>query len=164
MDRIIIIDDEGIQRELHAFLEANRQRIRFDSDMDELAGSGKPMLEEIIRNYNESRKLIVSSGDEMTALYPHLLVYLQQSEGGVVAVHGGSEATQLNITLDEVEPVLAVLPFLRVHPDFLVNILKIAKICYTDDDPAVIMLTGERIPLSMHMKNRLLKMLERYIR
>ncbi len=164
MDRIIIINDDGIQQELGAFLAANRHRIRYESDLDTLAGSGKPVLDEIIRHYNNSRLVVIRSPDRLEAFNMQEILWIAAHRDHIRLHTISLRSLHFNISIAEVEQQLAGFPFFKVHPHYIINLGAIREIRISGPFPGVVLSSGHRLPVCEVARNSLIRMLERYVR
>lgn len=163
MDRIIIIDDNGIRNELEAFIIANRDHIRLNSDMDEVSLGNNPALQEIISKYEEKYKVKIQSRDKIMIYRLNEIICLQSNgEKTFVKLISGKINT-VNETLDVVEDQLQNFPFLRPNDQCLINLHHIAEI---KDQPnaAIIMTNGDPIPLSDNRKEMIINSLNKFIK
>lgn len=163
MERIIIIDDEGIQQELRNFLAANRDRIKFESGLDEISSGEKPLLDKIMKDYSESRKVVFESSGKIIAFSQNQILMIREENDESEVLLTTGEVYPVLMSISRIEKYLENLPFFRVHEKYIVSIHAIKEICYNDDNPSLTLVSEDIVPVSESVKIRLLKILEQYI-
>ena len=162
MDRIIIIDDRDIRNELEAFLITNREHIRLSSDMDELSLANNPVLDEILKRYEEKYKVKIKTRDNIRFYRLKEIVCMKSINNRTSIELIGGNVHVIDETLDEIENQVKNFPFFRTHCNYLVNMHHIAGIKGIPD-PCVIMTHGELIPLSEKQHQIMQNTFEKFI-
>lgn len=156
MDKIIVIDDKGIQKELEQFLVSNKTHVRLNTYMDELTLGQNPMLQEIIRQYEEKHKIRIRSKDRIYIFKQNDLVRLSIVDGKTCAFLLNGKIREIFGTLDALEEQLSNFPFLRTHPDHIVNMNFISGIKGKDEkriellDKSYVPICDERMEIILH--------------
>ena len=163
MDRIIIIDDKGIKDDLEAFLIANQEHIRLNSDMDEVTRGTNPTLQEIISLYEKKYKVKIRSRDNIRFYRLNDIVSLKADKKQTIVKLINGKTNIVNESLGEVETQLENFPFYRTHKNHLVNLHHVTGI---KDDPVskVIMTNGDNIPLAAKAKQMIIETLNKFIK
>jgi len=163
MDRIIIIDDKVIRNELEAFLIANQEHIRLNSDMDEVSLSENPTLQEIITLYEDKYKVKIRSRDNIRFYKLNDIVRLESLDKQTKLILINGKINLINESLADVEKQLKDFPFFRTHTHHIVNLHHVTGI--KDLAEASIMLsTGDAVPLSNKEKELIINILNKYIK
>ena len=161
MDKIIIIDDYGIQKKLDKFLSENKNNIRLNAEMDEVALKSNSSLAEIIKSYEEKHKLKITTKDKIWFYKSSNVLRFEASGEKVKIFFSNSTFNEINVTIDDLENQLKDFPFLRIHSGHLINGNFIFEI--PDSTAGYIKLTtGDEIPveepyirlISNHFKNK----------
>jgi len=161
MDKIIIIDDNGIQQEVQKFITNNKNHIRLSSDMDELSLAGNPLVKEIINQYEARHKVKICSGDKIRFYYFNHIVRLEKkAEKTKIYLSDGSHSL-LNEEIKNIEIQLRNFPFLRVHPKHIVNLHFLAKISRLPTSH-IELSTGKLIPITESSKKAIIDFLNKY--
>lgn len=163
MERIIIIDDEGIQQELRNFLTANRDRIKFESGLDEINDEKAPLLDKIMKDYNESRKVVFESNGKIIAFDQNQILMIREGPDESEIILASGEVVPVLMSLSRIEKYLEKLPFVRIHKKYIVNIHAIKTISYNEKQPLLTLTSGDIVPISSTVKTRLMKILEQYL-
>lgn len=162
MDRIIIIDDNGIQDDLDRFLESNKNHIRLNSDMTELSSGGNFMIKEIVESYESKYKIKFKSKDQVYIFRVNDILFFEAIKSGTRIYLDQKESTVINCSLAEVKNQLINYPFITVHSDYIINIFHISSI---SDDKSYVELTDKsRLPVSDYKKKIIISELEKYIK
>ncbi|MCF8403921.1 MAG: LytTR family transcriptional regulator [Bacteroidales bacterium] len=163
MDKIIIIDDSDIKKELEAFLDANKNHIRLHSDMDEFSLGKNPLLNEIITQYEEKHKIKIRSKDYV-GFYRSSDIIRFEEVGSKTIIHlADGMVNEINEDLDIIEKQLQDFPFIRTHPKHIINIHSISKISKHPTN-AVELNNGCLIPITDHLKNTIIEMFNKYFK
>lgn len=162
MDKIIIIDDSGIQKELESFLIANKEHIRLNSNMDEISLGHNPVLKEIVKQYEEKHKVKIQSKDHVRFYKQNEIIYLKSNENKTILYQSDHSKTSVNENIDAIEQQLKNFPFLRTHHDYIVNLHHIVKISGQDMD-LIILTNGNTLPVTEIKKAIIIEFLNKYI-
>ncbi|OQX73939.1 MAG: hypothetical protein B6D61_12025 [Bacteroidetes bacterium 4484_249] len=163
MDKIIIINDSGIQSELEEFLITNKKHIRFSSDMDEISLSKNSLLQGIIKRYEEKHKVKIQSKDYIRFFQANDIIRFKANKGKTIIFLTNNNIVEINETIDNIEQQLEYQPFLRIHEDHIVNLHYVSRII--NDNKDFLELTNkEELPLSSKNKEILLEQLYKYIK
>lgn len=162
MDRIIIIDDTGIQHDLNHFLKSNRNHIRLDSDVTELSSGENSLVTEIIESYEQKYKLKIRSRDLVYIFRVNEILYIEALYKTVKLHLTKGNPVLLENELYAVENQLREYPFLSVHPNYIVSVNHISSI---SDDLNFLVLNNEiKVPISENKKKIIITELEKYIK
>ncbi len=163
MDKIIIIDDSGIQKELEEFLKTNKKHIRLSSDMEELAMTSNPVLKEIIKRYEEKHKVKIQSKDHVFFYKSSELLRFEAFLSKTIIFQLDGSQQQISEDIDTIEFQLKDFPFIRTHPDHIVNLHYISRI--SDKASQSIELSdGTHIPVTIQRKNIIIETFRKYFK
>ena len=121
MDKIIVINDSGIQPELEEFLIANKKHVRFNSDMDEMSLGQNPILKEIVRKYEEKQKIKIHSKDNIRFFQANEIIRFKANKDKTIVFLINEKVVEINESIDKIEQQLKVLPFLRIHENHIMS-------------------------------------------
>jgi DNA-binding LytR/AlgR family response regulator len=161
LDRIIIINDNGIQNDLNHFLKANRNHIRLDSDVSELSSGGNSLINEIIESYENKYKLKIQSKDLVYIFKVNEVLYFEALYKTVKIHLTKGKPVLLEGELQTLEKQLKEYPYFAVHHDYVVNINHISSI--SDDLNFVVLENNVKVPVSESKKKIIITELEKYI-
>lgn len=162
MDKIIIIDDSGIKKELEVFLLANREHIRLSSDMDEVSLGQNPALKEIINRYEEKHKVKIQSKDYVRFYKLSEIIYIKSFENKSTLYQDNNNSIILNETIDSIENQLLDFPFLRVHLNYIVNLNHVVRVSGKIED-SIELTNGDIVPVSKAKNEIIIDFLNKYI-
>jgi len=128
MDRIIIINDNGIQKELNDFLATNQIHIRLNSGFDEIAMEKNSLLSEIIQQYEEKHKIKIQSKDNIFFFKSNEIVHIEAKLDRTTIFIVSDKLIEVNEYIDNIEEQLKNYDFLRIHTNHIINVNFIAKI------------------------------------
>ena len=162
MDRIIIIDDKAIRTELEAFLLANQEHIRLNSDMDEVTLGTNPTLQEIIALYEKKYKVKIKSKENIRFYRLKDIVRLESvgHQTQLKLINGNFNF--ISESLDHIEKQLGDFPFFRTHKNHIVNLHHVSGIRDAKNSE-VFLNNGDVIPLSDNEKEMIIKTLNKFI-
>lgn len=162
MDKIIIINDNGIQSELEEFLIANKKHVRFSSDMDEISMSKNSLLQEIIKRYEEKHKVKIQSKDNVRFFKLNDIVHLESAGTKTTLFQSDNNKIEVNESIDKIETQLQDFPFFRTHQNHIINLNHIVKVADETGDN-IELSNGSVIPVTESNKKMIIKFLNRYI-
>ena len=162
MDKIIIINDSGIQPELEEFLITNKKHVRFNSDMDEMSLGQNPILKEIVRKYEEKHKVKIQSKDNIRFFQANEIIRFQATYNKTTIFLINDKEVEINETIDKIEQQLKVLPFLRINENHIINVHFISKI-FDKTENNIELNDGTLLPVTEIRKNTITKFLNKYI-
>ncbi|MEZ5198456.1 MAG: LytTR family transcriptional regulator DNA-binding domain-containing protein [Bacteroidales bacterium] len=162
MDKIIIIDDSGIKKELEAFLMANKNHIRLSSDMDELSLGQNPVLKEIVRRYEEKHKVKIQSKDHVRFYKLNDIIHFEAAENFTFIYQSDGTKNIVNETIDSIEIQLQDFPFFRTHPNHIVNLHHIVRVSDQSEN-RIELSTGDNVPVTASKKEIIIDFLNKYI-
>ena len=151
MDRIIIINDNGIQKELNDFLTANQNHIMLNSDFDEVSLDGNSMLSEIIQQYEAKHKIKIQSRDNIFFFKSNEIIHIKAKMGQTTIYLNSNKMVEVNEYIDNIEEQLKNFAFLRIHTNHIINVHFIAKI-FERDQNTIELIDGTVIPVSEFRK------------
>lgn len=161
MDKIIIIDNNGIQDELEKFIIANKKHILFNSDMEYLSLKTNPILKEIIKNYEEKHKIKIQTKNGIWFFKSHEMIRME-SKGENTVIYLTNKTHQLiNENINQIEIQLKDLSLLRTHDNHLINVNYISQISNRDQN--IKLNNGDIIPIDEQRKQQILISLEKFI-
>ncbi len=161
MDKIIIINDSGIQSELENFLIANKKHIRFSSNMDEISLGQNPILKEIVRNYEEKHKVKIHSKDNIRFFRANEIIRIKANKDKTLIFLINEKVDEINETIDQIENQLKDFSFIRIHDDHIINTSFIAKIT-AGRDIDIELMNGDIVPIEDQRKQYILNSLENH--
>lgn len=161
MDRIIIIDDNGIQDDLNHFLEVNKLNIRLDSDFIELSSGKSSLVREIIGRYEDKYKVKIQSKDNIHLFRINEIIFLEAKSEGTKLFLANNNSLLLDGRIESISEQLKEHPFVAIHPDYLVNIHHVVRISNTEETKIVVS-TGESLPVSENNKQIIIKEIGKY--
>ena len=161
MDRIIIIDDSGIQKKLEKFLLANKNNIRLNTDMDEIALSNDFALSEIIKTYEEKHKLKIHTKSRVWFFKSREIIRFEALEKDTRVYLTNQNRPVINENIDEVENQIKDFSFLRIHNKHIINMNHIARI-FEDDSEKISLLNGDVLPVEKLRKQYILESIEKH--
>jgi DNA-binding LytR/AlgR family response regulator len=162
MDRIIIIDDNGIRDDLNHFIESNKNHIRLDSDFFELSSGRNSIIKEIIESYESQHKIKIHSKDQIYILRVNELLYIEEVYKNVKLILTKGDPILIEGDIQTFEKQIKTQSFISTHPNFLININHIRSI--SEDSNFVILSNKARIPISEYKKNIIISKLEKYFK
>ncbi|RKX82131.1 MAG: hypothetical protein DRP70_16845 [Spirochaetes bacterium] len=162
MDKIIIINDSGIQPELKKFLFANKKHIRFSSDMDEISLSKNSLFQEIIKRYEEKQKVKIQSGDNISFFQANEIIRFKAKNEKTLAFLANKNAIEINETIENIEQQIKELPFLRIHTDHIINVHFISKVIEKAESD-IELNDGTLLPVSEKRKKIITDFLNKHI-
>lgn len=162
MDKIIIIDDSGIQNELEKFLIANKKHIRLSSDMDEVSLGQNPILKEIARRYEEKHKVKIQSKDHIRFFQANEIIRFKANNNKTITFLTNEKVVEINETIDNIEQQLEYLPFLRIHEAHIINVHFISKI-FDKTENNIELNDGTLLPVTEIRKEFIMNFLNKYI-
>ena len=162
MDKIIIIDDSGIQRELEKFLLANKDHIRLSSDMDEVSLAQNPILKEIVKRYEQKHKVKIQSKDHVRFYKLNDIIHLKSIGTKTILYQSDHNQIEINESLNNIELQLQHFPFFKTHQIHIVNLHHLVKIA---DKPEVSieLSNGDIVPVTASKKKTIIEFLDKYI-
>jgi len=119
MDRIIIIDDNGIQHDLNHFLKANKNHIRLDSDIKELSTGSNSLIKEIIESYENKYRIKFQSKDLVYIFKVNEILYLKAKQDKTEIYLTKGDPVELDSKLEKFEDQLKDYQILNVHMNLL---------------------------------------------
>ena len=154
MDKIIIIDDSGIQEKLDKFLSVNKNHVRLSADMDEFSLRGNSAFMEILKYYEEKHKLKIHTKDKIWFYKINEVLRFEAVSGKTKIFFFNGADSILNISIDEIENQLRDFPFLRIHNSHIVNGKYISRI---EGSPTglIELTTGDSIPIKESYKKQI---------
>jgi len=161
MDKIIIINDSRIEDKLEKFLIANRNHIRFISDMDEVALCQNPVLMEIINRYEEKHKIRIESGNQQWFFRSAEIVRIEAKNDNIEIHLNNKRIIRINLKIDLLKKHLESFSFIRVHKDHIVNVNYLSKI-YDMNAEVIELSNGTRLPVSKSYKSSVQHIFEEY--
>ncbi|MCD4788658.1 MAG: LytTR family transcriptional regulator [Bacteroidales bacterium] len=162
MDKIIIINDSGIQKELEEFLIANKKHIWFSSDMDEISLGQNPILKEIVRRYEEKHKIKIQSKDHIRFFRANEIIRFKANNNKTIIFLTNEKVVEINETIDNIEQQLENQPFLRLHEDHIINVNFISKI-FNKTENNIELNDGTSLPVTEIRKEFIMNFLNKYI-
>lgn len=162
MDKIIIIDDSGIQKELQKFLLANKDHIRLSSDMDEVSLGENPILKEIVRKYEQKHKVKIQSKDHVRFYKLNDIIHLESVGNKTKLYHSDQNQIEINESLNSIEIQLQDFPFFRTHLNHIVNLHHLVKVA-EDTEDNIELSNGDIVPLTSSKKKTIIEFLYKYI-
>jgi two-component system LytT family response regulator len=163
MDKIIIIDDSRIKKELEAFLTANKNHIKLSSDMDEFSMGRNTILKEIITRYEEKHKVKIQSMDHVRFYKLNDIVFIKSEQDKILLYQSDSSINSINETIDNIEVQLKCFPLLRIHDEFIVNLYHVVRISGQSEN-SIELSDGTTLPLSPEKKEIIIESLNKYIK
>ncbi|HPE57943.1 MAG TPA: LytTR family transcriptional regulator DNA-binding domain-containing protein [Bacteroidales bacterium] len=161
MDRIIIIDDSGIQDDLNRFLETNKTNIRLDSDFIDLSTGRSSLIKEIIDRYEDKFKVKIQSKDKVHLFRINEIIFFKAMPEGTKLFLVNNNTLLLDGNIETVSSQLKDHPFIAVHPNYLVNFHHIVRIS-NSKKTKIEMSNGESLPVSERNKEIIMKELGKY--
>ena len=162
MDKIIIINDSGIQSELEKFIIANKKHIRFNSDMDEISLSNNSLFQEITKRYEEKHKVKIHSKDNIRFFQANEIIRFKANKNKTNIFLANEKVVEINESLDKIEQQLGKQPFLRIHESHIINVHFISKI-FDKTENNIELNDGTLLPVTEIRKDIITKFLNRYI-
>ena len=162
MDKIIIINDIGIQPELEKFLIANKKHIRFSSDMEEISLGQNPILKEIVRRYEEKHKVKIQSKDHIMFFQANEIIRFKANGGKTIIFLTNEKVVEINETIDNIEQQLEYQPFLRIHEGHIINVHFISKF-FDKAENNIELNDGTLLPVTEIRKEFIMNFLNKYI-
>jgi two-component system LytT family response regulator len=162
LDKIIIIDDSGIKKELEAFLLANREHIRLSSYMDEVSLGQNPVLKEIVRRYEERHKVKIQSKDLVRFYKLNDIIHFKSEGNKTILFQSDGTSNLIGENIDDIEKQLTNFPFIRTHEHYIVNLHHIKKVSGANDD-LIELGNGGVVPVSPAKKKLIIDFLNKYI-
>jgi len=160
MDKIIIIDDSGIQEKLDKFLSANKNHVRLSADMDEVSLRGNSAFMEILKYYEEKHKLKIHTKDKVWFYKINEVLRFEAVYGKTRIYFSNGSTSLLNVTIDEIENQLRDFPFFKIHSSHIINGNYISRI--TDSPNGLIELTnGDSVPIKKSYKKQILNFINK---
>ncbi|MBL7105867.1 MAG: LytTR family transcriptional regulator DNA-binding domain-containing protein [Bacteroidales bacterium] len=162
MDKIIIIDDSGIQNELEKFLIANKKHIRLSSDMDELSLSNNSILSEIIKRYEDKHKLKIQTKNKIRFYKSNEIIRFEAKQDKTIIFLSDNTTYEIDVSIDGIDSQLKSFSFIRIHDNHIINMNYISKI--SGNFNAQIELTNrETIPVAKNRKKHIMDSLNKHI-
>lgn len=159
MDRIIIINDNGIQKELNDFLSANQHHIMLNSGLDEVAPDENSMLSEIIKQYEAKHKIKIQSKDNIYFFKSNEIVHIKAQMDQTTIYLISNKVVEVNEYIDNIEEQLKDVAFLRIHTNHIINVHFIAKI-FDKGQNTIELNDGTVLPVSEFRKELITKYLD----
>jgi two-component system LytT family response regulator len=163
MDRIIIIDDKVIRNELEAFLIANQEHIRLNSNMDEVSMGNNPSLQEIISLYENKYKLKIRSRDNIRFYRLKDIIRLEAKGKVTLLKLINGKLHTINESFEIVESQLRDFPFFKAHNEHLINLYHVTGI-QKIQNARIFMDNGDVIPLLDKQKDLIVNALSKFIK
>ena len=163
MDKIIIIDDNGIQKELAEFLMANKNHVRLHSNMDELSLSTNPLLKEIIKQYGEKHKVKIQSKDNIRFFKTNDIIRFEAIYGKTTIYMTDGSHSEISENISAIEEQLEDFSFLRIHPNHIVNLQFLSKIS-SQDKNQIELTSGVILPVTETHKELIIEFLNKYFK
>ena len=160
MEKIIFIDDEGCSDELNRFIQTNKDKIHLVVNENEFKGEINQMIHKIklVRKLNQDIVLAGKEGKQKFKLID-ILRFVKTGKGLELVLQNKSKQW-LNEDIDEITDRLQDLQFIKVHPDYLINIQYVDHIYFEKKE--IIMSDQHKIILSEKRLEELLDSLERW--
>jgi len=162
MDKIIIIDDSGIQKELEKFLIANKKHIRLSSDMDELSLGNNSILSEIIKRYEDKHKLKIQTKDKIRFYKSNEIIRFEAKQDKTIIFLSNNTTSEIDESIEGIEQQLQNFSFIRIHKNHIINVNFISKI-YGNFDNQIELTNGETIPVTKNRKKQIMDSLNKHI-
>lgn len=162
MDRIIIINDNGIREELDSFLQSNQNHIRLNSGLDEIALSGNTILSEIIQQYEEKHKIKIQSKDNIFFFKSNEIIHLEGKLDKTTIFLMSKEMIEVNEYIDSIEEQLKNFAFLRIHTNHIININFIIKL-FNKGENTIELIDGTILPVSEFRNDLIIKYIEDHV-
>ncbi len=128
MDKIIIINDSGIQYKIEKFLKTNKNHIKFSSYMDEISLGQNPILKEIISKYEDKCRIKIHSKDNISFFRANEIVRFKAHKNKTNIFLTNEKVVEINESIDNIEQQLENQQFLRIHEAHIINVNFISKI------------------------------------
>jgi len=161
MDKIIIIDDSGVQDELEKFIVANKKHILFNSDMDLLLLEKNPILKDIIENYESKHKIKIHTKSRVWFFKSREIVRFEAGKGNTTAYLTNKNHSVINENINQIENQLKDFSFLRIHNNHIVNMSFITRI-FEDNSGKVTLTNGDILPVDNQRKQYIIETLEKH--
>ena len=162
MDRIFIIDDDGIKEKLEKFLIANKKHIRLNSDMDELSLGNNSILSEIIKRYEDKHKLKIQTKDKIRFYKSNEIIRFEAKQDKTIIFLSDNTTSEIDKSINDIESQLKSFFFIRTHENHIINVNYISKI-YGDSDELIELLNGETVPVTINRKKYIMNFLNKHI-
>ena len=162
MDKIIIINDSGIQSELEEFLIVNKKHIRFSSDMDEISLSKNSLLQEIINRYEEKHKVKIQSKGHIRFFQAKEIIRFKANKDKTITFLTNNKIVEINESIDNIEQQLENQPFLRIHESHIINVHFISKI-FDKTENNIELNDGTLLPVTEIRKEFIMNFLNKHI-
>jgi DNA-binding LytR/AlgR family response regulator len=160
MERIIIIDDKKCEKELADFLEANKEHIRFNTTMDHVKSSSKGFFEELTAGFGSEDKLAIDSNQQIEIVHTSDITHLEAIHQKTKLYFSNNSIIETNSSLDSFVGKLKGSNFLRVHPDFIINLDYFSKLM-TGKNAFIVLSNGTSVPVEAGKENLLLHYLKK---
>lgn len=162
MDRIIIIDDSIIHKELEDFIDAHKNHIRIESDVEELAMGTNPIMKEILDKYESKYRIQIHSKDQLRFFRKNEIIRFERA-GAQIRIHLSDKSMiEINEDFETLEGQIPMSPYFRLHEDHFVNINYVKKIPSHENEP-LIMADGTELPVDGPQLQLLNNELKKYI-
>jgi len=160
MERIIIIDDKKCEKELADFLEANKDHIRLSTTMNNIKSSAKGFFEEITAGFPTEDKLAIDSNQQIEIVHTRDITYLETVNQKTHLYLSNNTFIETNSNLNSFGNKLKSSNFLRVHPNFIINLDYFSQLDINENH-TIKLSTGSKVPIDPSKESLLLNYLKK---